>query len=163
MAKAKLLSLLPFLKEKDEEEEDLEIFIRKNGFAYSLKIKGKNYQRKIFDISSSTRAPKAYFGYLLLNLAESYGLNGSSGIFILKDAEAKKLVKRILFAKLDGKKKRKEVLGLIKEFRALTFKRKVGILVPSESSPSRETPRKVLSEERILGGIKNARKKQGKG
>ncbi|HIE23828.1 MAG TPA: hypothetical protein EYP68_06330 [Candidatus Korarchaeota archaeon] len=57
-------------------------------------------------------------------------------------------MKRILFAKLDGKRKRKEVLDPIREFRALAFKRRLGVLVPSfESFPSKEPPERSSQRE----------------
>jgi len=136
MAKA-AASLIPWLRERKDGIKELRFLIKRNGFAYSIEI--PKLGRRIYDIANNTRAPKSYFGFLLLNLAKSYGLDGGSGILILRDEKAVQLAKRILDIKLNRKGGFEECLGLIKEFRRLSFERRLGILFkPSERALSKK-------------------------
>ncbi|RLG50733.1 MAG: hypothetical protein DRO00_08285 [Thermoproteota archaeon] len=136
MAKA-IASLIPWLREREGEIKELRVLIKRNGFAYRIKI--PQLQKEIYDITNNTRAPKSYFGFLLLNLAKSYGLDGGSGILVLRDEKAVQLAKRILDIKLSRKGGFEECLGLIKEFRRLSFEKRLGILFkPSERALSKK-------------------------
>ncbi|GEM_PF-4734653 len=88
----RILSLLPFLREKEslkegEEEERptcLEILIEKKGYTYLVRI--PRLRKKFYDISDRIQAPKAYLGNFLIQLAHNYSMDGG-GILILTDKE----------------------------------------------------------------------------
>ncbi len=139
MARA-VASLVPWLREKGCEIKELRVLIKKNGFAYRIRI--PQLRKEIYNIANNTRSPKSYFGFLLLDLAKSYGLDGGSGILVLRDEKAVQLAEKILDIQLCKKGAKEECLGLIKEFRRLSFERRLGsLLEPSERDlPKGDSP-----------------------
>ena len=119
--------ITPWLKGREETKE-LEVVFKRRGFAYSIEI--PKLGRRIYDITNRIQAPKAYFGYVLLRLAKSYGLDGS-GSLILKDEEVISLALKILRMRLNQKRKWKECVELVRKFEQISFIRKVGEVVPS--------------------------------